>query len=145
MILTKSEVENIIPQKAPMVMVGALISIDEKQVVTDFVIPEDHILLENHKLSDVALIENIAQTAAVKAGYSAKINNEKPKTGFIGAVKNFEIFQSVGAGDKLTTTVNTVNEVFNASIVEGEIYCQQKCVAKGELKIFLVDEENQNK
>lgn len=140
MILSESEVINIIPQKHPIIMVGKLISINETSITTEFTIPENHILLENKKLPESALIENMAQTAAVKAGYIAKKNNNKPKTGFIGAIKNFEVFNSIKSGDTLTTTIVTTNEIFNASIVEGEIYCKSELIAKGELKIFLIDE-----
>ena len=143
MILTKSEVENIIPQKSPMVMVGALLSVDTKQVITEFVVPENHILLENSILNRTALIENMAQTAAVKAGYIAKTENKKPLTGLIGAIKNFEIFDTVKAGDILKTTIETTHEIFNASIIQGEIFCKNKRIAKGELKIFLIDQPSQ--
>ncbi len=145
MILSEQEVTNIIPQKHPMIMVGKLISINEASITTEFTIPKTHILLENNILPNSALIENMAQTAAVKAGYIAKSQKSKPKTGFIGAIKNFEIFNSVSAGDTLTTTIETTNEIFNASIIEGVIYCNKQLIAKGELKIFLVDDENQNK
>ena len=139
MILNKSEVKNIIPQKEPMVMVDELVAIDERKLTSKFEIPKNHILLENGFLQRSALIENIAQTAAIKAGYLAKTNKTKPKTGFIGAIKNFEIFEDVKEGDILTTSIETTNEIFNASIIEGEIHCNRRLVAKGELKIFLVD------
>lgn len=140
MILSELEVQAIIPQKHPMVMVGALLQIDDSKVVTEFKIPKDHILLKNGSLCESALIENMAQTAAVKSGYFAQKQNQKMKMGFIGAIKNFDFLKKVGAEDILKTMIVTTNEIFNASVIEGEIYCREQLVAKGELKIFLIDE-----
>ena len=141
MILSEKDVQNIIPQKHPFVLVGELLSIDEKTTRTNFKIPKNHILLINNELPSSALIENMAQTAAVRAGYFAKAQNSKPKTGFIGSIKNFEVYRTAKSGEILTTTITNTNEIFNASIVEGKIFCQEQLVAKGELKIFLIDEE----
>jgi len=132
----------LIPQKDPMVMVGALLEINEDSVKTEFVIPDNHILSNDEQfLNQSALIENIAQTAAVNAGYRARINKEEPKKGFIGAIKNFELFGKAKAGDTLETVIQLKNEIFNASIIEGEIFCNNTCIAKGELKIFLIEDE----
>jgi len=141
MLLSNKEIENIIPQKHPMIMVSSLISINNTHTKTQFKIPKNHILLKNDILENSALIENIAQTAAVRAGYYAKMNNKMPQTGFIGAIKNFEFFNSVKAGDTLTTTIITTNEIFNASIIEGKILCNNTLIAQGELKIFLIEND----
>jgi 3-hydroxymyristoyl/3-hydroxydecanoyl-(acyl carrier protein) dehydratase len=141
MLLSSTETLELIPQKDPMIMVGALLEITNGKLKTEFRIPVNHILLDKNRcLSPSALIENIAQTAAVNAGYKAKINQEKPKKGFIGAIKNFEIFGKALAGDVLETSIHLKNEIFNASIIEGEIICKNQLIAKGEMKIFLIDE-----
>lgn len=142
MILSAESVKNIIPQKEPFVLVGNLLEISDKEIRTDFCIPEQHIMLdENKRLKEVALIENMAQTAAVRAGYLAQQEGEEPLTGFIGALKNIEVFENVYAGDTLETQLVVENEVFNASMVRATVFCEGKTIATGELKIFLVKPE----
>jgi predicted hotdog family 3-hydroxylacyl-ACP dehydratase len=142
MLLSSEDTLKLIPQREPMVMVGPLVELNDDSVKTEFLIPKDHALLDKEQcLYSAALIENIAQTAAVNAGYRAKLNQEKPKKGFIGAIKNFEVLNKAKAGDKLETVIFLKTEVFNASIIEGEIYCNDKLIAKGELKIFLIEDE----
>jgi len=139
MILSAEQVAELIPQKAPMVMVGALLYIDSKTTVCNFTIPNNHILLESGNLQRTALIENMAQTAAVRAGYLAQQAGTEPKTGFIGAIKNFDVFMDVKAGQTIVTSIENTSEVFNASMVEGKIEMDGVLIASGEMKIFLLD------
>jgi len=139
MILSAEQVKKLIPQDDPMVMVGDLLYIDEKTTICQFTIPQNHILSENNLLNRTALIENMAQTAAVRAGYLAKQTGSIPKTGFIGSIKNFEILATVSCGQTLTTTIINTGEIFNASIIEGKIECDRQLIARGEMNIFLLD------
>jgi len=133
------EITKLIPQRKPMVMIDKLLSFSEKEVVTNFKIIADNIFVQDEVLQEVALIENIAQTAAAGTGYDAYSRNEIPKKGFIGAVKKFEVFSLPIVDDIIETRLNILAEVLNASIVEGEVYCNNEIIAKAELKIFLLD------
>lgn len=134
------EITKLIPQRKPMIMVDKLLSFTEKEVRTSFVIKADNIFVQNGILQEIALIENIAQTAAVGTGYDAFSKNETPKKGFIGAVKNFEVFDLPKSNDIIETKLVITAEVFNASVVEGEVFCNNKLIARAELKIFLLKE-----
>jgi predicted hotdog family 3-hydroxylacyl-ACP dehydratase len=130
---------DLIPQRKPMVMVDKLLMANNKEIITSFEIKTDNIFVQNGKLQEVALIENIAQTAAAGTGFNSLINNEIPKKGFIGAVKNFEVFKLPKIGEILETKLIVTAEVFNASVVEGMVFCNGVLIAKGELKIFLLE------
>ncbi|MBN2668279.1 MAG: hypothetical protein JXR60_03535 [Bacteroidales bacterium] len=140
MILTKEDVLKLIPQDHPMVLVDELLSISDDGLQTSFFVEKDHLLVKDDFLMPAALIENMAQTAAVLSGYEAKQAKRKAKKGFIGAIKNFEIHHPVSVGSLLTTDLRVTYKVFNASIVEGIIRSGEKIIAEGELKIFLLDE-----
>jgi len=139
MSIERIEITKLIPQRKPMIMVDELLSFSEKEVLTSFEIKTDNIFIHNNKLQEVALIENIAQTAAAGTGYNAFSKNETPQKGFIGAVKNFEVYSLPKVNDILETKLVVTAEVFNASVVEGEIYCNNELIAKAELKIFLLE------
>ena len=133
------EITKLIPQRKPMVMIDKLLSFSNKEVVTNFTIKTNNIFVQDSKLQEIALIENIAQTAAAGTGYSAYINKKTPKKGFIGAVKKFEVYSLPKVDDIIETRLNITAEVLNASIVEGEVFCNNEMIARAELKIFLLD------
>ncbi len=137
--MDKIEITKLIPQRKPMIMIDKLLSFSEKEVRTSFKIITDNIFVQNGELQEVALIENMAQTAAAGTGYNAYINKEIPKKGFIGAVKNFEVYLLPKLNDIIETKLNITAEVFNASVVEAQIFCNDKLIAKAELKIFLLE------
>ena len=134
------EIAKLIPQRKPMIMIDKLLSFSEKEVRTSFKINKKNIFVKNGVLQEVALIENIAQTAAAGTGYNAFSENKTPQKGFIGAVKKFEVHSLPKVDDVVETKLIITAEVLNASIVEGEVYCNSELIAKAELKIFLLED-----
>lgn len=124
-----------IPQRPPFVLVDNLLSCNEEVVVTEFRIPRDHVLVEDGHLSEAGLIENIAQTCAVRIGW---MNRDKPiPIGVIGAVNNFEHDGLPAAGETITTTVAVTSAVFEAVIVHAETRCHGQLVAQCDMKVFV--------
>lgn len=135
-----SLVENIIsiiPQREPFLMVDKLIYADETLARTVFLINEENMLVEDGKISEAAMIENIAQTAAAHAGYFSIQNKETVKAGYIGAIKKLQIFLLPDTGSLLTTEIRITNQIFNVTIIEGQIFCNGGLVAQCEMKIFI--------
>ena len=126
-----------IPQKAPFVMIDQVISSDDKETKTEFVIQIDNIFVENNLFLEAGLIENMAQTAAAGMGYKSSLENKDPEIGFIGQIKNLKIIELPKVGQTITTTMKTIHQVMNAFIVEGAILCEDKEIASAEYKIFL--------
>ncbi|HVM88386.1 MAG TPA: hypothetical protein VMT76_09365 [Puia sp.] len=127
----------LIPQKPPFVLVDRLIDCDEKSAKTGFFIPGDHVLVEKGFLSEAGLIENIAQTAAARAGYMTKENNAIPQIGYIGDVKNLEIDELPKINNTIETTISIKNQIFDITVIEGEVKHNGKTLAKCEMKIFI--------
>lgn len=90
-------------------------------------------------LQTAALIENLAQTAAANVGYLAKINNIKPKLGFIGAIKKFKSNLLPKLGDILESKITVENQIIDFTVVQGEVYLNKDLIASCELRIFLKD------
>jgi predicted hotdog family 3-hydroxylacyl-ACP dehydratase len=126
-----------IPQREPFVMVGEVVSADEKTVRTKFPIKEDNVLLDDGYLAAAGLVENMAQTAAAGMGYMGKEKGEAPKVGYIGALKNLYVYELPKAGDELETEITFQHQVMNASIVHGKVFVNKKEIAGCELKIFI--------
>lgn len=137
MIAAKNEILEYIPQRPPIVMVDSLISIDEKTTLSEFTITDENIFVENNKLREPGLIENIAQSAALGVGYVCKQNNTPVPIGFIGGIKNLIVSELPGVGDTLTTEITVDYKVFEATLITGKIFVDTKLMAQLEMKIFL--------
>jgi predicted hotdog family 3-hydroxylacyl-ACP dehydratase len=126
---------SLIPQRHPFVMVAELLYSDEQLTRTGLVVKDDNIFVERGKFSEAGLLENMAQTAA--AGHASGTENKRVYIGYIGAVKNFEIFALPGVNDELITEVTIVQRIFDATIVTGNVWCGTNLIARGELRIFI--------
>ncbi|GAO42092.1 hypothetical protein FPE01S_01_11050 [Flavihumibacter petaseus NBRC 106054] len=140
MLVDIDHITELIPQRPPFVMIHTLSHHDGVKTATTFRVMAGNLFLQDGVLAPTALVENIAQTAAAAAGYQAKQSGEKVKIGFIGAIKNLQVFGEAREGDLLETETIQVQSVFNVSIVEGKVFCRGKLLASGEIKIFLQPE-----
>lgn len=133
----ETNIVSLIPQRFPFVMVDALESCDDTSAKTTFTVKQENIFTRNGILGEPALIENVAQTAAARIGYICKKENKPVPVGFIGAVQRLKVFSMPHTGDVLTTEVIIKNQVFNATIAEGNIYVGNEMIASCEMKIFV--------
>jgi predicted hotdog family 3-hydroxylacyl-ACP dehydratase len=136
----KINILNILPQRPPFVMVDKLLFCDKKTTKTAFTVREDNIFVENGCLSAAGLIENIAQTCAARMGYINKyICNEAVKIGFIGAIRNQDIISLPIVGETLVTQIETIEEVFQMTLVNASVNVDNKLITSCEMKIALTD------
>lgn len=131
----------LIPQKAPFVMVDELLFADDTIAKCSFTIPADNPLVDKGSFTEGGLLENMAQTAAARAGYKAQAENKPVAKGFIGAVKDFKVFALPKVGDELLTEIYIENQIFDVTVVTGKVWCNGQLLASCEMKIFLQDTE----
>jgi len=136
-IVEQGEILRYIPQRPPIVLVSRIYSCDDQAVVTGFDINDAHIFVKHGALQEPGIIENMAQTAASRAGYDAVTNNSTPAVGFIGNIKDLVIHRLPQSNAELITRVSTKTQVMNVSLVNAESYCNGELVASCEMKIFL--------
>lgn len=137
MIITQDNIATLIPQRPPFVMIDHLVSCDETSSDTTFLVKADNMLVEDGELSEAGIIENIAQTAAAGLGYITLKNNAPITIGYIAAIKNLDFFAQPKVGDVITTNVTITNQVFDVTIITGTVKCDDKMLAKCEMKIYL--------
>lgn len=138
-LVDKINILKFIPQRPPMVMVDALLSSDETTLTahTSFFIEATNIFCVENFFKEPGLIENIAQSCALRAGYTFHSKNEKVPLGFIGAIKNLNIHFFPEANSEIQTEIKVVNEIFDVTLVTGKVFSQGKLAAECEMKIFL--------
>ncbi len=132
-------VENVIPlipQKPPFVMVSKLISMDKNSTRSSFLVNEDNIFVKNNLFQEAGLMENIAQTAALRAGYIAQAENKPAVVGYIGAVSGFEIYSLPKVNDEIITEITVENQIFDITVLSGRVWHKENLLVKCEMKVF---------
>ena len=137
MITPPENIIGLIPQRHPMVMIGSLLACDEKMSKTDFSISEENIFCENGFFSESGMIENIAQTAAAQIGYICRSKNIPVPIGFIGSIKNLEIYFRPKAGETINTEIKIENEILGVTVLNGKIFCNSNVAAIIEMRIVV--------
>jgi len=127
----------LIPQKPPFVMVDKLLYADATTARSSFTIEEDNVLVRDGIFQEAGLMENMAQTAALQAGFIASVQNTSVETGFIAAVKDLEILNLPSVGDELITEIGIENQVFNMTVISGNVWNDGQLIASCEMKLFI--------
>ena len=133
------DILTLLPQRPPFVMVDKLVSCDDTEAVTQFMVREDCLLSDGGRLQPHGLLENIAQTCAARIGYISLQNSDSVGIGVIGSVSGFNVNSLPRTGTLLTTQVVVSNEVFNFTLVSAQITDPEGVViATAKMKIALL-------
>lgn len=138
MIDITQNITRFLPQRPPFILVDKLRFCNEEETNSSFLVPESHIMVKDNKLNAGGLVENMAQTAAAGTGYLGLLNNEDVKRGYIGAIKNLNIYKLPDVGTMLFTRTISINKILNVNIIKGDIHDKIGFkYAECEMKIFL--------
>jgi predicted hotdog family 3-hydroxylacyl-ACP dehydratase len=129
----------LLPQRPPFVMIDRLFSSDAVYSVTELEVRDDNIFVEDERLTASGLIENIAQTCAARIGYINLNNGSTVKIGVIGSISNLTVTRTPKVGERLTTTIQLLEEVFNVTMVHASIMIGDEEIVSANMKIALTD------
>jgi predicted hotdog family 3-hydroxylacyl-ACP dehydratase len=135
MIFPIEDIITLIPQKPPFMMVDKLLYTDESITRSSFFIDTNNVFLKEGHFLEGGLLENIAQTAALKAGYEAHAAKKPVAVGYIAAVNNFEIFALPSINDELLTEIIVENQIFDITVISGKVWCNNVLMAQCEMKV----------
>lgn len=120
-----------------MVMVDALVEYNGTGVLTRLSVRADNIFVQNGRLTESGLVENIAQTAAAQAGYDNVRNGiGEAQLGYIAAVDHLHIYKLPEVDSTIETRIQVKHQVLNVTIIDGMITCAGETIARCEMKIF---------
>ena len=139
MIVSKEHIQPLIPQRKPFVMIDALLHSDERVTRTTFQVRQENIFVVEGLFREAGLLENIAQTAAAGVGYIVQKEKRPAPMGYIGAVKNFEVFDLPRVNEELETEIIITNQIFDITVITGMVTCSERLIAKCEMKIFITN------
>lgn len=142
MILSDIPVTELLPQRPPFLLVDKLLEYGDPDTVTSFTVKEGGVFVESGELLAAGLIENMAQSSALRIGYINKYILHLPvKIGYIGSIRNYTVLRTPKVGETLTTRITAVSEVFGITLVNAEIKAGDEIIATAALKTAEVDKE----
>ena len=122
-------------------MVDKVLSCNLSEAITQLIVCEDNIFLDDNRLSPAGMLENMAQSCAARMGCVNRMHNEAIKIGFIGDIRDFTILRQPLCHDILRTRVQIIEEVFNLTLAFVTIYLGEEPIATARMKIALTDME----
>lgn len=141
MIFRDESIYQLIPQRPPIVMVDVVWSATKDGAETGLTIHEDNLFVRNGHFHEPGIIEHIAQSAAAFAGYETFVRGEEPKLGYIGEIKECNIYSLPKTGCELRTILRLVAVVKGISLISAETFVKDERVADCQMKIFIKEEE----
>lgn len=132
-------INQLIPQRDPILMVDELLGVDGEQAQTCFTIRPENIFLDQEGwFEESGMIEHIAQSASAFAGYKAIMGGAtEPPLGYIGEVKKFHCYRCPLVGERLQTTITLGPEVNGVTLLTGQTYVGEEMVAQTQMKIYI--------
>lgn len=126
-----------IPQRNPIVMVDALISFADHEVVSGFTVYTHGLFAKNGTLTEPGLIEHMAQTVALHTGFGFYIKNEQAPTGYIGSIANLKVSRLPVQQEIIVTTVTILHEFSGVTLVNIVSKVQDEVIASGQMKTVI--------
>ena len=135
-------IEGILPQREPFLFVDRLVHYDDREAVTAFTVPAEHLLVEDAHLTASGILENMAQSSAARIGYQCKYILHVPvRIGFIGAIRKFWVHRLPAVGETLTTTIILREDVFGITLTDAVVRVGEEIIAEAALKTALGEKE----
>lgn len=132
-------IEQLIPQRDPILMVDELLDVDGERATACLTIrPGNLFLADDETLEESGVIEHIAQSASAFAGYKAvSAGAEEPPVGYIGEVKKFRSIRRPKMGERMVTTIEMGPEVNGVTLLSAHTCVGDEMVAETQMKIFI--------
>ena len=121
MVADQSNIEKLIPHRAPFVMVDNLLSVNRERFESDFVASANNVMVSDGYFTEGGLMENIAQTCAASFGYLDSLQGGEPKIGFIGAISRVVVHKLPPHSMKINTVVESTHQLGNIFMVNGRL------------------------
>ncbi|KAB2648032.1 MAG: hypothetical protein DVB33_08095 [Verrucomicrobia bacterium] len=133
-----SSIEELIPHRAPMRWLEALIDCTETTATATTMFTANHFAVADSIVIETALVECMAQTIAAALGQRMHASGKLGATnnGMLAAVSNFKIHSSPPMNLELTIEVREVKRLGPMLMIAGRISCGTRLIATGELSLY---------
>lgn len=123
-----------LPHASPIRMIDELAYADNESCGATIIVPQDSPFVSNGVLCPDMLLEIMAQCFAAGCGVQDKVKN-----GYLAAVNNFCLFETVYAGNKLSVECEISAHIGSIWVIRGKVLKQPEglLTAQAEFKIFI--------
>ena len=143
--LPNVDIESLIPHRDRIKMISAVLEIMPESAVAEAVVKPDWPLCDGKMVNPIALIEIIAQTAAVIDGYKRKKQGKLGGKGWLVGVKNAQFnIAEIPVGTHLIASVGNSYSFDNYSVITGTIKAGEKILAVIVLQALRMNEDSTN-
>lgn len=136
--LRSMDIGKLLPQGEAFRMVGTLVFCDGERTVSETLISADNpFCAHDGRFPEAGLLENIAQTCALRMGILSLEKETAPGQGMIAAVRRMDILGEVHVGDMLRTEVVVEAEAFGMLSCRGRVECNCQQICEAELRLMV--------
>src|SRR6184192_3225526 len=119
-------IEKLIPHRAPMLFIDALIDCTDTTATATAQFSADHFAAANGAVIETALVECVAQTVAAALGQRAKARGQSGEAaiGMLIAVTNFQIRSRPALDKQLRIEIRELKRLSPMLMISGNISCE---------------------
>jgi predicted hotdog family 3-hydroxylacyl-ACP dehydratase len=131
------QLAEILPHRAPMVLIDALVHCDADSAVAEKTFAPESYGADGGQVAEAALIECLAQTMAALAGQAARDAGDRPSAGVLAGVRGFAFHRPARCGRPLRLAVEIERRLGPLCRAAGRIEQDGALVAEGELTFYI--------
>jgi len=131
---------NLIPQRAPIVLVDALLDFSAQALMSSFTPSDRTIFSKDGKFTEPGIVEHMAQSVALHTGYAYFLKGIPSPTGYIGSINRCEIFALPSTNAPLTSEVRILQEFGGITLVEIDTHSNGVRIASAQMKTVIVND-----
>jgi len=145
------DIEELIPHRPPMVMVDRVITVDGFKTETCFEVKPDCLFVQEGVLSEMGMLENLAQTSFIFLNYffikpnEVLWDKEKDNLGVISTILELEVQHLPRIGDHLLTCTHTelvfTSDFLKICNIQGWVSANGETALQATMKMLLQTEE----
>ena len=140
-------IEELIPHRPPMVMVDRVVSVNGLDTKTAFTVTSDCLFVTNGALSEMGMLENLAQTSFIFLNYffirpdEALWDKSKDNLGVISTILDLHVTSLPRVGQELHTHTHTelvfTSDFLKICTIQGTITVQGRIALQATMKMLL--------
>lgn len=137
-----SFLKELIPQREPFIMVDRMLYFDDKEIAAGLLVTDDNIFSTANNFTESGIVEHMAQTIALHTGYSFFLKGEPAPMGYIGAIKNLEIYELPEIGDIVNSTATILQEFMGVTLMDVVTKVGDKQIAVAKMKTVIASDKS---
>ena len=131
-----ADASSLLPHRPPMLMLNVLIRCGNGVAAALAEFPLGHFGVKDGAVSEAAMVECVAQTAASMAAFDSAGSGRGDVIGMLAGISGFDIFSRPPAGSILEIEARLERRLGPLMLVSGRIFCGGSVVASGEIKVY---------